>query len=794
MSLLVVGLSHRGAPVSLLEGASISGDDVPKALAELIRGPHVSEALVLSTCNRVEIYADVDRFHGGVHDLTALLARNAGADIPTLGKYLYVHYEDAAVEHLFAVAAGLDSMVVGESQILGQLKLAYRVADTEGAAGRTLHELCQKALHTGKRVRTDTGIDRLGSSLVSVALGQAAVPLGGLPGRRALVVGAGSMGALAAATLRRARVGALAVVNRTRVNAARLVAALSGTAGDLDGLPAELARADLVVTTTGASGLVVPYGMVERILPDRDGRPLVIVDLALPRDVDPAVAELPGVTYIGLDALGEVLAGTGVSGDVAAARRIVGEEVAAYLRTQRSMDVAPTVAALRARAAEVVDAELVRLDGRLPGLPGNVHDEVGRAIRRVVDKLLHVPTVRVKELADEPGGGAYAEALRELFGLDPAATAAVTTPSASRPSASPSDGPPLRPAGVVDQLDSSRGGVFPTSVGVIQHQMNSVRDSAATDAASPAAAGVLRLGTRGSTLARVQSGSVAAAVTDRLGRQVELVEISTDGDRSRAPLTQIGGTGVFVSALREALLAGRIDLAVHSYKDLPTAPEPGLVVAAVPTREDPRDVLVARAGATLAQLPTGARLGTGAPRRVAQLRALGLGLDLVPVRGNVDTRLAKVTAGELDGLVLARAGLARLGRLDVVTETLDPIQVLPAPAQGALAVECRAADTELVGLLAGLDDPDTRTAVEAERALLAALEAGCTAPVGALAELVEGEAGLELFLRASVTAIDGAHAVRLSATGPVHDAGGVGRRLAADLLADGAAELMGSTR
>lgn len=792
MSLLVVGLSHRAAPVSLLERASISGDDVPKALAELVRGPHVSEALVLSTCNRVEIYADVDRFHGGVHDLTALLARTAGTDIPTLGEYLYVHYEDAAVEHLFAVAAGLDSMVVGESQILGQLRLAYRVAGDEGAVGRTLHELCQRALHAGKRVRSDTGIDRLGSSLVSVALDTAAVPLGGLPGRHALVVGAGSMGALSAATLRRARVGALSVVNRTRENAARLVATLSGTAAGLDGLPAELVRADLVVTTTGASGLVVPYGMVEQAVADRDGRPLVIVDLAVPRDVDPAVARLPGVTYIGLDALGDVLARNGVSGDVAAARRIVGEEVATYLRTQRSMDVAPTVAALRARAAEVVDAELVRLDGRLPGLPGNVRDEVGRTVRRVVDKLLHAPTVRVKQLADEPGGGAYAEALRELFGLDPAATAAVAAPSASIPEASP-----LRQGRVADQVDSAPAGAFPTPVGAIQgrRQMSSLHVSAAArGTASPAVARALRLGTRGSTLARVQSGGVAAAVTDQLGPRVELVEISTHGDRSGAPLTQIGGTGVFVSALREALLAGRIDLAVHSYKDLPTAAEPGLVVAAVPVREDPRDVLITRDGVPLGQLPTGARIGTGAPRRVAQLRALDLGLEMVPVRGNVDTRLAKVASGELDGLVLARAGLARLGRLDEVTETLDPIQVLPAPAQGALAVECRAADTDLVALLAGLDDPDTHAAVRAERALLAALEAGCTAPVGALAEPAEGEAGLELFLRASVTAIDGAHAVRLSATGPVHDAEGVGRRLAADLLADGAAELMGSTR
>jgi hydroxymethylbilane synthase len=279
-----------------------------------------------------------------------------------------------------------------------------------------------------------------------------------------------------------------------------------------------------------------------------------------------------------------------------------------------------------------------------------------------------------------------------------------------------------------------------------------------------------------------------------LGAPVELVDISTEGDRSAAPIATFGNVGVFVSALREALLAGEIDLAVHSYKDLPTAPAPGLILAAVPRREDPRDALVARDGLTLGELPTGARVGTGSPRRVAQIRALGLGLELVPLRGNVDTRLGKVRSGELDAVVLARAGLARLGRLAEITEVLDPLQVLPAPAQGALAVECRAGDDDVEKLLSGLDDPHTRAAAAAERALLATLEAGCTAPVGALAEVAEGEDGMEIFLRGSVTALDGSDAVRLSATGPLAEAGEVGRRLAAELLDLGAAELMGNER
>jgi len=297
----------------------------------------------------------------------------------------------------------------------------------------------------------------------------------------------------------------------------------------------------------------------------------------------------------------------------------------------------------------------------------------------------------------------------------------------------------------------------------------------------------LRLGTRGSALAMTQSGQVADALR-ALGHDVELVRITTQGDTSTAAIAQLGGTGVFVNALRDALLAKDIDLAVHSFKDLPTAPADGLAVAAVPLRQDPRDALVARDGLTLGELPSGARVGTGSPRRAAQLRALGMDLDVVPVRGNVDTRLGFVSSGELDAVVLARAGLLRLGRADAVTETLDPLQVLPAPAQGALAVECR--DGDLVGLLAALDDLDSRTAVTAERSLLAALEAGCSAPVGALAEIAEGDDGLEVFLRGVVVALDGSDAVRLSATGPAHEALEVGQRLAAELLDLGAATLM----
>ena len=305
------------------------------------------------------------------------------------------------------------------------------------------------------------------------------------------------------------------------------------------------------------------------------------------------------------------------------------------------------------------------------------------------------------------------------------------------------------------------------------------------------ATGVLRLGTRRSALAMAQAGGVADALRAN-GFAVDLVEIVTEGDRSPAALTTLGGTGVFVTELRQRLLDGDIDLAVHSLKDLPTAPAEGLTLAAVPVRADARDVLVAREGMTLADLPAGSRIGTGSPRRAAQLRALGLEFDVVPIRGNVDTRLRKV-GDEVDAVVLAAAGLARLGRLDEATEVLDPVQLLPAPGQGALAVECRVGDEALEAVLReGLDDPLTRAAVTAERTFLAALEAGCTAPVGALADVALGDTGDdEIYLRGAVVAIDGSHALRLSATGPVEDSVGIGHRLAAQLLEEGAADLIG---
>jgi len=429
MSLLAVGVSHQTAPVALLEQFAMGADETVKALHELVGSDHVSEAIVLATCNRVEVFAEVDRFHGGVTDVSRVLARQAGATVEELSPYVTVHYEDQAVAHLFTVAAGLDSMVVGETQVLGQLRNAYALAREQGTVGRAMHPVAQRALRVGKRVHSETGIDTAGASLVSVSLDRAEERIGSLEGRPVLVVGAGSMGALAATTLAR-RGATVTVSSRTPAHAARLAASVEGRVAELADLPAEVAAADVLVTCTGARGLVVGTEVVARAMQSRIGaarpdRPLVVIDLALPRDVDPGVAGLPGVHVVDLALLqGERGAAGDTSGaspvaadDVAAAHALIEAETALLRAERQAAAVAPTVSALRSQAAEVVDAELLRLSTRVPDLDARARTEVARTVRRVVDKLLHEPTVRVKELASAPGGIDYADALRALFGL-----------------------------------------------------------------------------------------------------------------------------------------------------------------------------------------------------------------------------------------------------------------------------------------------------------------------------------------------------------------------------------------
>ncbi|MFD8632590.1 glutamyl-tRNA reductase [Streptomyces sp. NPDC059533] len=571
MSLLVVGLSHRSAPVSVLERASLSADAKVKLLHDTLAAEPAAEATVLATCNRIELYADVDKFHAGVAELSTLLAQHSGVALEELTPYLYVHYEDRAVHHLFSVACGLDSMVVGEGQILGQIKDALALGQEQHTAGRLINDLFQQALRVGKRAHSETGIDRAGQSLVTFGLEQLAVhvPVGEwAAGKRALVIGAGSMSSLAAATLARVGVAEVVVANRTAERAERLAEILvaSGTgvtarAIPMAGVTDELTRVDVVVSCTGATGLVLtaddvlaavsragldvadaagavrvtergsapdpapqtPAGLDVRLDPEvvarlvaaaeaggrladagaartisaaagTDGCPvglddpaadparsangraaltgvdanalelhgtwadqgeaaaqrqprksgrsqadgaapvrLALLDLAMPRDIDAAVHRIPGVRLVDIESLAEASADAPMAADVDAVRGIVAEEVAAFGAAQRAAHITPTVVALRAMAAEVVAMEVARLDGRLPDLDERQRAEVTQTVRRVVDKLLHAPTVRVKQLASEPGGAGYADALRELFDLDPQTVASVSRADAADP-------------------------------------------------------------------------------------------------------------------------------------------------------------------------------------------------------------------------------------------------------------------------------------------------------------------------------------------------------------------------
>ncbi|MFJ6815184.1 glutamyl-tRNA reductase [Streptomyces avermitilis] len=549
MSLLVVGLSHRSAPVSVLERATLTADAQVKLLQDTVAAEPATEAAVLATCNRIELYADVDKFHAGVVELSTLLAQHSGVGLEELTPYLYVHYEDRAVHHLFSVACGLDSMVVGEGQILGQIKDALATAQELHTAGRLLNDLFQQALRTGKRAHSETGIDRAGQSLVTFGLEQLSAGTAveaWAKGKRALVIGAGSMSSLAAATLARAGVAEVVIANRTPDRAERLAQIL--TEGDdtdvlaravpMDAVPAELTRADVAVSCTGATGLVLTAEAVAAAVEGRTGTPvavreetpasaagglapagtdegcpldlsavqgatgfsvmgeaavagmdaatleqhaawvdrgtvdrrdsrrtpeveaelitalaatvaaggrlperrrpepvveaprpapaLALLDLAMPRDIDAAVHRLLGVRLVDIESLAEASADAPMAADVDLVRRIVADEVAAFGAAQRAAHITPTVVALRTMAADVVANEIARLDGRLPGLDEKQRGEITQTVRRVVDKLLHAPTVRVKQLAAEPGGAGYADALRTLFDLDPETVAAVS--------------------------------------------------------------------------------------------------------------------------------------------------------------------------------------------------------------------------------------------------------------------------------------------------------------------------------------------------------------------------------
>lgn len=427
MSVLVVGLSHKSAPVDLLEQVALDTDAAVKLSHQALDVPAISESAVISTCNRVEVYAEADRFHGSVEDLAQLLADRSGLSRDTILPHVYVHYDEAAVAHLFRVAAGLDSMILGESQILGQVRDALHRGQAESTVGTSLNALFQQALRIGKRGHAETDIDQLAPSIVTAAL-DAANGAVVAPEARFLVAGAGTMSLLAVRTLIERGVAAsrIWVANRTYQRAFELVAGYGVSAVRWEALDVELSAADVLITSTGATGVVFDADRIGRAT--AGDRPLTVIDLALPRDVAPEVRDLANVSVIDLEVLAARAAADSVAGDVVQVREIVESEVSAFLAGRQQAKVTPTVVALRSMATEVVSAETARLESRLSALDDATLAEVRRAMRRVAEKLIHQPTVRVKELVEGPENLTYADALAHLFQLDPAAVNAVTDP------------------------------------------------------------------------------------------------------------------------------------------------------------------------------------------------------------------------------------------------------------------------------------------------------------------------------------------------------------------------------
>ncbi len=438
MSTLIVGLSYRSAPIDLLEQVA-SQPQAVELVTRLRAEDDISEVVVVATCNRVEVIVEAETFHGALRAVGEQLSVVSEIALDDLSDHLYVHYEDRAVCHLFELACGLDSMAVGESQILGQLRQALATGQRSGSVGPALNPLFQQALRVGKRAHAVTDIDVVARSLVGVGLEHAAAVLPDLSRARAVVLGAGAMSGLALAGLARAGVQDCTVLNRTRIRAERLVQVHVGRARDWSDLEQVLAAADLVVSCTGSVGHVLSTELLQRARAGR-AEPMVLLDLALPRDIAPSAGEQPGVHLWSLGELQADTTGPGAPGEHPAVREVrdlVTGEVAAYLTDRRAERVAPTVAALRARAGEVIDLEYDRLLQRLPDLSAAQRAEVRRTVQRVVDKLLHTPTVRVKALQSGDGAGDYAHALRELFDLDPREVAVVTTPPTSGPGMAP---------------------------------------------------------------------------------------------------------------------------------------------------------------------------------------------------------------------------------------------------------------------------------------------------------------------------------------------------------------------
>ena len=673
--LLLLGTSHKTAPLAVRERVALPEGRAERFLLELAEHPEIREAVVLSTCNRTELYVVVSDPVEAETTVLGMLARQAGLRPTELIDGIYSLRNCDAARHLYRVTSGLESMIVGEAEVQGQVKRAYEAALAARTTGPLTNKLFRAALATGKRVRTDTAIGAGGASVASVAVEAARGALGELASRHVLIIGAGETAELTARALSEQGVSTMFVANRRRERAMALAQRFGGSTIAFDALPGELERADIVVASTASPHSIVGAEELALVTAARGGRPLLLLDLAVPRDIDPDCAALPGVTLVDIDGLQAQVARTHSERRIEARRAegIVEEEIQGFAGWLGTLEVLPTIAALREQADRLVAELLAENEQRWESMSERDRERVEAMLRAAVKRLLHEPTQRVKAL-DSERRHARLSLLRELFGLD--------APEAGE-----------RPAAEVRQLPCARR-----------------RSRLGAPALSP-----VRLGTRGSALALAQARWVA----ERLPGEVVVVELTTAGDLQQG----VGDKSRWTGALERALVAGEIDIAVHSAKDVPGELADGTEIVAVPPRADPRDVLVG--ASSLDALPERARVGTSALRRQAQLLALRPDLDVVELRGNVDTRLRKLAAGEVEALVLAAAGLARLGRDDVAAAPLEGPVFVPAPGQGCLAVQARTGDR-----FESVDDPAAHAALLAERAVVARLDASCHTPVG----------------------------------------------------------------
>jgi hydroxymethylbilane synthase len=724
---MIIGIevNYQRAPVALRERLSFFKEEIPAALDLLLNNhngtlPRVLscdlhdqdcltcprakflEAAILATCNRTGIYG----LGGCPEPLVGFLARYRELKPGELRASLKVYENQSAVEHLFAIAAGLDSQVLGEPQILGQVRDAYELAQRAGTAGPVLSELFRRALHTGKRARTETELARHPASLASVAVelvGQVCSESASV-----LLVGTGEMGELIAALLRKRGSHPLFISSHVLSRAVAVAQQWKAQPLAFERLGEALAHVDVVISATDHKGFVVTA-------PQIDDRPLLLIDLGLPRNLDPQIRRLKGARLYDLDDL-KAISDAGLrqrQQEIPKAKEIVRKETENFMRWLREQRATPIIKALHHQAEALRQEQLNWALPKLGSLDAHQQRIIETLTTRLVNKLLHTPTQQLKALAQHSESCEPFTLFQRLF------------------------------------LEGQRR---------------------------------VLVGTRGSALAQAQTEQTLRQLR-KLHPDIEFLTqvVKTTGDQGQT-LT----VGAFVKELEEALQRGEIDLAVHSLKDMPTELPQGLAIAAVPKRADPRDVLISPNGRSLEKLPPGARVGTSSPRRAAQLLALRPDLVIQPIRGNVDTRLKKLEAGEVDALIVAAAGLERLGLLDRVTEFFSSERFLPAVGQGALAIEARAGDIFVLNLLKSLDHSETRAAITAERTLLQALGGGCRVPIAAYGRILEGQ----LVVDGLVASPDGKTLLRDRVYGALESPDTVGKKLAERLLAAGAARLL----